>query len=152
MCLIGARAVEAVGLLNLTRVLAAQYPGVPHKAGQAACRERAPAEAKEVELVPRVVGLHQEPVAVDHVAGQAEAERATGEPLKTARADALLVVDELLVSLGVLAGHAKGELGHVGGAAAAAAIAVRLVPGPVAADDEASAHAPLSSRPAMPSS
>jgi len=77
----GAVPVQAVGVHDPTGVLAPQDARVAHEPDRAARRERAAAEPEEVQLVAGLVAPDEEPVAVDDVPREADAERAAGEPL-----------------------------------------------------------------------
>jgi hypothetical protein len=96
----------------------------------------APAEAEEVELVARLVGVDEEAVALLDVSGEVDAERATDEPLAAACTDAGLVVQQLRVTSLVFVRERQRELGHVRRRRDAPAHFIGAVPGPVAADDQ----------------
>src|SRR5205823_2798475 len=109
-----------------------QHPALADEPGKAACRERAPAEAEEVDVVVRLEVVGDEAVAVLDVLRETSAECAAGQlrdqpPL---RADAGVVVDDLRHA--VAAGREDGlreERDVVAGAAVAG------IPGTVTADD-----------------
>jgi hypothetical protein len=118
-------------------VVRKQDAAVPNEPGEAAGGERAAAEAEEEELIARLVALDEKGVALADVAREADPERAAAELLPRPRADAALVVHELLRALVVLARDGERELGDVGGRKQTAVQLLRLVPSAVAAHDQA---------------
>src|SRR5262245_46289379 len=97
---VGAGAVQAVGLVDAADVPVAEDARVAHEPDRAARRERPAAEAEEEELVAWPVVLDKEAVAVAHVAGEAEPERAAADALEAPRADARLVMHPLRHAVG----------------------------------------------------
>jgi hypothetical protein len=137
-----AAAIELVGVLDLSHLLGSQDARVANQADGAAGRERAAAEAEEVELVAGLVVLDQEAIAVANVAGEAETQSTAADALEALGADAVVVVQELPRATAVLRRHPEGELGDVGGGDHTAAELIGAVPRAIAAHDEALGHTP----------
>jgi hypothetical protein len=130
-------AVERVRLFDAVAVLGLQDPGIAHQPDRAARRERAAAEAEDVQLVAGDVVVDDEAVALLDVVREPNAQPAADEVLPSARPDARLVVKELEVAGVVGVGERERELRHVRRRRDALVDVIGAVPGSVAADDQA---------------
>src|SRR6266536_3591481 len=137
---LGSVAVEAIRVVDPTRVLCSQDAAVAHEADGAARSERAAAEAEEVQLVPGFVGLDEEAIAVAHIAGEAKPERSATDTLETPRSHARLVMQELSGALAIFTCYGQSKLGHVRGGGDSGVELVGPIPGPIAGNDQALWH------------
>jgi hypothetical protein len=137
---LGAGAVERERVVDRAEVLGPQDAAVADQAREAPSRERAAAEAEEVEVVAGHVVLREVAVRGEHVVRQPDADRAAAHAVdRTAGPDAALVEDALL-GPAVVVGDREGELGDVARRDLAAVELVGAVPRTVAGDDDALAH------------
>src|SRR5881296_3267591 len=97
---VGAVAIELVGRVELSGVLALQEASVPEQAGDAARRIRPTAKTEEENLVVGVVVvLDEKHIGVLHVARQSPPEGTAAEVVERAGPNALVVIHALLDAL-----------------------------------------------------
>ena len=116
-----------------------------HESGEAAHRESATAEAKQVELVAGFEAVHEKPVERPDVILHPVTERSTREPVRRpARANAVVIEDDLVDTVGRPAADGARDLGDVRRPATPRLLVdlIAIVPGAVGANDDALHHCP----------
>lgn len=141
---LGAVAVERVRVVGSTEVLGPQDAAVADQAREAPGRERAAAEAEEVEVVAGHVVLGEIAVRGEDVVREADADRAAADAVDRAAGPDAALVEDALLGRAVVLGDRVGELGDVARRDLVAVDLVGAVPGAVAGDDDALAHRPRS--------
>src|SRR5690606_17679816 len=132
--------VAGVNFRNEIVVVLLDQADFVHEADERAYRERAAAEPEEVELVPRLVVVDDEPVQRADVVLDAGAERAARHFVDgSAGADAVPVEHDLIDAVPIAGANGARDLGHVRRPALAGFLVelVADVPGAVRADDDA---------------
>jgi hypothetical protein len=107
-------AVEPVGVGQPVEVVPTQDAAVAHQPRRAARGEGPSAEAEEEELVPGLVVLDQEPVALENVPREPGPEHPSADALTARRSDTQVVEDALLDVPRIPRGDREGQLDHVG--------------------------------------
>ncbi len=135
-----ARLVAAVDVRHVVVVVLLDQAHEVHETGQAAHRERAAAEAEQVELVAGLVVVDDEPVQRADIVLHAVAERAVGDAVHRAAlgADAIVVIDDLINAVRCARTDRTRDLGHVRRPALAGLLILLVtdVPGAVGAEDD----------------
>src|SRR5262245_43799997 len=131
----------------LAAVLRGQDAALAHHADDAARREGAAAEAEEEKLVAGLVVADEEAVGVVNVVVEALADGAARDAIdRVARADALVVIDDLRHPGGIPLRHPVAEPDHVRRTGLVVGLLVGAVPGAVAAKDESFHEVPPTPR------